>query len=429
MKTLKTAHIELNTEETKICVPIIGTTPEEIAHQAALVKEKKPDLVEWRADYLKDAVTDLEVNRQCLKGISDTLKDLPIIYTIRTKAEGGEWEVSDEIYKKVCLNVASISEEYHVEFIDVEACRVEGAASLIEELHQYPVKVIGSNHHFFSTPDESKMISILKQIEETGADLCKLAVMPKNKYDVEKLMSASQKANEQLTKPLITMSMSELGTVTRVCTKQTGSVITFAAGVDASAPGQASVETVRNLLQINRGCKLRGNISLIGFMGTGKTTVSRALSMITGLEEIDVDQYIVKTQGMSINEIFEQKGEQGFRDIETEALRTISKKEGQIISCGGGAVLRDENVEILKQTGEIVLLKATPETIYERVKDDTSRPILKNNMNVEFIKELMSKREPRYVSVTDLQVSVDCNDRVQVCNEILKALKERGVLE
>lgn len=428
MKSLKTRNIELSDQETKICVPITGKTAEEIKEQAKKVKELQPDLVEWRADYLKDQNTDISFSRQILQMLKNTLENIPIIYTIRTKAEGGEWDVDDETYKRICLEIAEIAQDYLVDFVDIEACRLGNAKAYIDMLHKYPVAVIGSNHYFFDTPEEKEIIDILKFIDGAGADICKLAVMPKTKKDVKCLVDASEKANNIIEKPLITMSMSELGTVTRVCTRKTGSVITFAAGVDASAPGQADVDSVKTLLQINRGCKLHGNIALIGFMGTGKTTISRALSMITGLAEIDVDQYIVETEGMSINEIFEQKGEQGFRDIETEALRKIAGMEGQIISCGGGAVLRDENVDILKKSGEIVLLKATPETVFNRVKNDTHRPILNKNMSVEYVEELMKQREPRYVSVTDLQVSVDCNDRVKVCCEILKALKARGAL-
>ena len=141
---------------------------------------------------------------------------------------------------------------------------------------------------------------------------------------------------------------------------------------------------------------------------------------------MDVDQCIVSNEGMTINDIFAEKGEQGFRDIETETLQNLTKKEGQIISCGGGAVLRDENVRILKQAGTIVLLTATPETIFERVKDHTHRPILNQDMSLSHVKKLMAGREPRYQEVADLKVSVDSNDRVKTCLEILRKLQEMG---
>ena len=138
--------------------------------------------------------------------------------------------------------------------------------------------------------------------------------------------------------------------------------------------------------------KIDCNVALIGFMGTGKTTISNALSRITGFKEVDVDQYIVEKEGMAIKDIFAENGEQYFRDLETQALRDLQEEKETIISCGGGAVLRDENVEILNTGSVIVQLKATPETVFERVKDHTHRPILNNDMSVRHITELMNQR-------------------------------------
>ena len=259
------------------------------------------------------------------------------------------------------------------------------------------------------------MKNILLETKELGANICKLAVMPKNKADVEKLIEVSRETKKELDVPIITMSMGELGAVTRVCTKETGSCITFASGNNASAPGQIKIDIIRKLMTYNRGCTLSGNIALIGFMGTGKTTISMTLAEITGFEEVDVDAYIVKKEGMAISEIFEKNGEEYFRKIETNAIREICENKSQIISCGGGAVLKDENVSVLKENGVIALLTATPETIFDRVKDHTHRPVLNNDMSLEHIKKLMEEREPRYQSVADMKINVDGNDRVMTC--------------
>ena len=225
------------------------------------------------------------------------------------------------------------------------------------------------------------------------------------------------------------MSMGELGAVSRICTNITTSSVSFAAGVDASAPGQVKADILRKLLKVNEGCSLKGNISLIGFMGTGKTTVSKALSKITSFKEIDVDAYIVENEGKAIRDIFKDRGEAYFRTLETNALQTISSKQGQIISCGGGAVLKDENVDILKKNGVIVLLTATPETIFDRVKDHTHRPILNNDMSLRHVKELMEQREPRYQSVANVKVNVDSNDRILTCYNIINYLEKEGYIE
>ena len=427
MKTIKSNHMVLG-GQTKICVPVTGKNKEEIREQLKKIKDCKPDVVEWRADFLKELIKDIEAIQEVLQIFKEELPKIPIIFTIRTANEGGEWSVEDDVYKEICLKVAALAKENYVDFIDVEVQRLKEAEQFLHELHQYDVCVIGSNHHFFETPSEEQMLEILKNMEQKGADVCKIAVMPKTNQDVSHLIEISAQASKELNCPIITMSMAEKGSVTRVCTRQTGSVLTFAAAVEASAPGQLDVETVRTLLKINESCKVHGNISLIGFMGTGKTTISKALSRITGLEEIDVDQYIVEKEGKSINQIFEEVGESGFRKIETEAIRTICSKQGQIISCGGGAVLKDENVELLKSSGIIVLLKATPETVFERVKHDQNRPLLKGNMNIEYIEQLMQGREERYNTVKDLEISVDCNDRVRICAALLQKLQEKKIL-
>ena len=165
------------------------------------------------------------------------------------------------------------------------------------------------------------------------------------------------------------------------------------------------------------------NIMLIGFMGVGKSTVSRALSTKTGMPEVDADAYIVEREGMAITDIFEKYGEDYFRDIETECLRELQEQKGRIISCGGGAVLRDENVEIMKEGGMILLLTAKPETIFQRVRYSKDRPILNGHMNVEYIAELMNKRNPRYTSVADIIIETDDKEIDQIVTEIEQALK------
>ncbi len=160
------------------------------------------------------------------------------------------------------------------------------------------------------------------------------------------------------------------------------------------------------------------HIYLIGFMGTGKTTISHKLQELTGANEVDMDAWIVEKNEMSINNMFEKYGETYFRDRETDAVREISQTEPAIVSCGGGAVLRDQNTQMMKETGKIVLLTATPETVYERVKDSTDRPLLNGNMNVEFISELMTKRDSRYHEVADIIIATDDKSPDEICSEI-----------
>lgn len=164
------------------------------------------------------------------------------------------------------------------------------------------------------------------------------------------------------------------------------------------------------------------NILLIGFMGTGKTSVSRVLKEMTKLPEIDMDKYIVEKENKSISDIFDQFGEDYFRKIETECLKEILENKGVIVSCGGGVVVKDENVAYMKDKGIIVLLTAKPETVYNRVKDCKDRPILNNNMNVEFIESLMEKRKDRYLSVADIIIETDNKTVKEIASEILKKI-------
>lgn len=164
------------------------------------------------------------------------------------------------------------------------------------------------------------------------------------------------------------------------------------------------------------------NILLIGFMGTGKTSVSKALKEYTGLTEIDMDKYIVKKENKSIADIFKDSGEEYFRKVETECLKKILENKGVIVSCGGGVVVKDENVSYMKNKGIIVLLTAKPETVYKRVKDCKDRPILNNNMSVEFIEGLMEKRRERYLSVADVIIETDNKSIKEIAKEILKKI-------
>ena len=166
------------------------------------------------------------------------------------------------------------------------------------------------------------------------------------------------------------------------------------------------------------------NIVIIGFMGTGKTTVSDYLENITGKEKIDSDSYIVEKSGMKISDIFEKYGEDYFRNMETEAISEISSKSSIIISCGGGVPMRDENVKLLKENGAVILLTASPSVILERVKDSDSRPILNNNMNEAFIKNLMDKREKKYSSVSDITIDTDNKSIEEICDEIIHKVSD-----
>lgn len=162
------------------------------------------------------------------------------------------------------------------------------------------------------------------------------------------------------------------------------------------------------------------NLFFIGFMGCGKSTMARIISEKTGAVLIEMDETIESQAGLSINEIFEKYGEQYFRDLESQLIEQITQSGGAIVSCGGGAILRAENVANMKKNGKVIYFSATPETIFERVRFSTNRPLLNGNMNVEYIAELMEKRLPLYEAAADIIICVDGKNKQEVVEELMQ---------
>lgn len=170
--------------------------------------------------------------------------------------------------------------------------------------------------------------------------------------------------------------------------------------------------------------KLDYNIVLIGFMGSGKSTVSRALNELYAMDIVEMDQVIAGREGMSISEIFEVHGEEYFRNLETELLRELQNRKGVVISCGGGVPMREENVVEMKKNGKVILLTASPETILARVKNNHDRPLLENNKNVDFISDLMEKRRSKYEAAADIIIRTDGKSAFEICEEIISHAKK-----
>lgn len=231
----------------KICVPIVGIKKCDILEAARELRDVSADIVEWRADWF-ESVFEIESIESILIELRKLLGDMPILFTFRTKKEGGEREISYEKYAELLIKVASTKQ---VDLIDVEAFVSEHVAELIDEIKNHGVKVVGSNHDFEKTPNREEIVRRLCDMQTMGADLLKIAVMPHNEADVLTLLQATHEMFcKHARQPIITMSMSEQGVVSRVAGEMFGSSVTFGTVQKASAPGQLPVEELKQILEI-----------------------------------------------------------------------------------------------------------------------------------------------------------------------------------
>ena len=160
-------------------------------------------------------------------------------------------------------------------------------------------------------------------------------------------------------------------------------------------------------------------------MGAGKSSVSAGLGRMLGREVVEMDQRIAAQEGMSIPELFAQKGEPYFRACETALLKSFAQGAPRIVSCGGGVPLREENVVAMRESGTVVLLTASPEVILERVKDSDERPLLQGHKDVSYIAVLMEQRRPRYEAAADITVDTSQLNIEEVCRQVLRQVTER----
>ncbi len=169
-------------------------------------------------------------------------------------------------------------------------------------------------------------------------------------------------------------------------------------------------------------------IILIGYMGAGKTTLGRYLAEKNAYDFLDTDAYIIEKAGMSINEIFRVHGENYFRNLETEMLGELIQKNGNmVIATGGGLPLREENQTLLHELGTVCYLRACPDTIYDRVKSSTDRPLLACDNPYEKICNMLKARTPVYESAADICLDTDDMTAEEAAGKIMEAVTDAGL--
>lgn len=246
MNTVTVRNITLGDGRPKICIPITAGTQAELWAQAEKVAAVPCQMAEWRMDFFHET-RDPNWLWNCLEALRKMLGDRLILATFRTKEEGGERSISREEYCELNLQAAKSG---LADFIDIELNRGEELMrELTGKIQAYGVKVIGSYHDFYKTPDQEKIIEILCKMQELGVDVTKAALMPQKEQDVMAVLGASVAMKTQYAdRPFLTMSMGAAGGISRLCGELTGSAVTFATEGMASAPGQMDAKLVAQVL-------------------------------------------------------------------------------------------------------------------------------------------------------------------------------------
>ncbi len=232
----------------KIIVPVTGRTPDELLAQVEALPGQVADVVEWRVDFFDTLEDTASVVAQA-HVLAGLLGATPLLATCRTAHEGGQASSDHDAYADLTI---ALAESGAVDLIDVEYRRDSRAVKrIVASAHARNVAVVASNHDFDATPPKDDIVSRLRAMQALGADICKIAVMPRSAADVLTLLDATRIMHEEYAdRPLITMSMGGLGVVSRIAGQVFGSAATFGMVGTASAPGQVDASELRTVLDV-----------------------------------------------------------------------------------------------------------------------------------------------------------------------------------
>ena len=229
-----------------ICVSIVEIEKDQICQVAVQAVKQGAEVLEWRMDWFAQ-IEQWGKTEQILSELAKICQETVLLCTFRSKSQGGEQQLSQAEYIQLMQNVAKSG---YVDLLDLEVMECANASAVIEKLHQAGQKIIGSQHYFSHTPETVQMRQELLQIQEAGADIGKLAVMPQNAMDVLRLLEATVQTKEDYPDyPLVTMAMGGLGTVSRISGQIFGSCMTFASLGKISAPGQLPLQNMTEILE------------------------------------------------------------------------------------------------------------------------------------------------------------------------------------
>lgn len=248
MDIVRIGGLELGAGRPLIIVPLTASPLSALLEEASALSALPADMAEWRIDmFFGTSEPEEAAVLKVLSSLRRVLKK-PLLATFRTMDEGGQCPISAEGYASLC---AAVCKSGMADMIDVEAFFHSGKAKdIISFAHDSGVPVVASNHDFHATPPKDEMVRrLLFMQDELGADVLKIAVMPRCRSDVLALLAATEEAYSRVSKPVISMSMGALGSISRVCGHVFGSAATFASARSASAPGQMDVRRLSSILR------------------------------------------------------------------------------------------------------------------------------------------------------------------------------------
>ncbi len=230
-----------------VCVSVMGVNKDEIIAEASRLIKNGVQMIEWRVDAF-EGVGSPNAVREVLRELAPIVKDAILVFTFRSKEQGGECKLDGE---KVYDLHQVAAESKVVDFIDVEYFYTEDADVEIYTLQKMGARVISSHHDFHETPSSDVLFMLLEQMKHSEADIVKLALMPQSTEDVIRLLEETNQFHKRYPDvPIITMSMGKMGAISRVAGETFGSCVTFGAGKNASAPGQIPVDDLEHILEV-----------------------------------------------------------------------------------------------------------------------------------------------------------------------------------
>lgn len=247
-KTVTVRGTEIGGGKPLICTPLIGSNEEQLMLELERILPKKPDILEWRADFFQH-LDDLQEVIHTASKIRGIVGDTPVLFTIRSDKEGGQ-PISLTEQDKIEL-ISAVCKSKQIDIVDYELVNeTEDMLYVRRVSRESGICLIGSYHNFHATPDRAFIIEKLRQAELCGADIAKVSVMPASAEDVLVLLNAAQNAQKELKIPMVAISMGGFGAITRMAGWFFGSAFTFAVGEKSSAPGQMPIEDVRSAIQL-----------------------------------------------------------------------------------------------------------------------------------------------------------------------------------